>query len=728
MEHPFSSCARAAATTSFAAILGVLLVSASAVAAELPVPRGKRVLEPLNYCGVRLDEGRLRLQFDEVRDDYLRIPNDDLLKGFRQRAGLPAPGADLGGWYTSDTFHVFGQIVSGLSRMHAATGDPACRDKVNTLLAEWAKCIAPDGFFFYSTKPNARHYIYDKTVCGLVDACLYCRNTDALSHLSRITDWAIKNLERSRRLGDTGTEWYTLSENLYRAYLATGDTKYRDFAEVWEYTEYWDFYAGKADPLGPRPNAERVKAYHAYSHVNTLGGAAAAFIVKGEPRYLDILRNAYDYLQANQVFATGGFGPDEQFLARPELVARLGTTHNTFETQCGCWAAFKMAKQAICLTGDAKYGDWIERLVYNGIGASIHMTPDGRVFYYADYNLAGGAKQNIGFAWSCCTGTRPQAVADYHDLIYFRGADSLYVNLFTPSTVQWNGNGQPVTVRQSTRFPESPLTDLDLDLAQPAEFAIKLRVPGWLHSPLTATVNGQPVSAPADDLHWATIRRTWRSTDRLSIVLPMSLYSQPVDPARPHPAAVLHGPVVLAFRAAKATPLVNMDLAQLDRQLLPSAGESLTWHLAADPSVLARPFYAFQEGQPYLLYLDPTLANRITHRQITFKQDWKDAGRFRYTNVVGATAECAFEGTGIRWLGFRYDDAGTAEVIIDGKVIAAVNQFGPGRDLPFDWSSKDLAPGRHTICLRVLDDKPPQSKDRYINIAGFEVTPAPPPR
>ena len=121
-------------------------------------------------------------------------------------------------------------------------------------------------------------------------------------------------------------------------------------------------------------------------------------------------------------------------------------------------------------------------------------------------------------------------------------------------------------------------------------------------------------------------------------------------------------------------------------------------------------------------------ANRITHRQITFKQDWKDGGRFRYTNVVGATAECAFDGIGIRWLGFRYDDAGTAEVSIDGNVIANVNQFGPGRDLPFDWSSKDLAPGRHTISLRVLDEKPPQSKDRFVNIAGFEITPAPPPR
>ena len=29
-------------------------------------------------------------------------------------------------------------------------------------------------------------------------------------------------------------EWYTLTENLYRAYLVTGNQRYRDFGAVWE--------------------------------------------------------------------------------------------------------------------------------------------------------------------------------------------------------------------------------------------------------------------------------------------------------------------------------------------------------------------------------------------------------------------------------------------------------------------------------------------------------------
>lgn len=89
-------------------------------------PSGTVKLTTFDYHNVELDDCRWKWQFDETRDAYLRIPNDDLLKGFRARAGKLAPGAVLGGWYSDDIFHIFGQILSGLSRMYAATGDMAC--------------------------------------------------------------------------------------------------------------------------------------------------------------------------------------------------------------------------------------------------------------------------------------------------------------------------------------------------------------------------------------------------------------------------------------------------------------------------------------------------------------------------------------------------------------------------------------------------------------------------
>jgi uncharacterized protein len=704
----------------------VMTAALASAGAAPPVPKGARRIEPFDYRGVTLEGGPLKAQVDDVRRFYLAIPDDDLLKGFRGRAGKPAPGHDLGGWYSSDTFLVFGQIVSGLARLHAGTGDAACRDKANRLVAEWAKCIEPDGYFYASRKPNAPHYIYDKILWGLLDCAVYCENKEALIHLGRITDWAIRNLERSRKVNDTSTEWYTLSENLYRAYLATGDPKYRDFAAVWEYHDYWGLYERGASIFDARPDGSRSTAYHAYSHVNTLGGAGAAYRVTGQWRYLDTLRNAFDYLQRNECYATGGFGPDEQLLPRPAFNERLGQTHNTFETQCGCWAAFKMAKYLLTFTGDARYGDWVERLALNGLAATIPMTRDGRVFYYSDYNLHGGTKRNTDFGWSCCTGTRPQAVADLHDLVYFHDADSLYVNLFAPSSVQWERPGGPVLVRQETDFPKSEVVRFTITPRQATEFALKFRVPGWLAGPIQAAVNDGPsVELRADDRHWATIRRTWRRGDWIALRLPMRLWASPLEAGRATPAAVLFGPTVLAFQAPSARAVRKVDTAHLDRVLSPVAWAPWRFGLASDPAVTAGPFAKLKAGERYFMYIDPAMGAQIPHMDVAFTGQWHDAGVFRFSSEVGATAGCEFEGTGVRWLGRRFDDAGTAEIAIDGAVVARVDQYGPGRDLPFDWARRGLPAGRHTIRLRLLPEKPAASRDRFLNVAGFEVLDGP---
>ena len=365
-------------------------------------------LEPFDYEGVSLLDGPLRSQFSTMRDYYFAIADDDALKGFRERAGLRARGENLGGWYggdparrtwwsNGDTFNTFGQWLSGMARMSKATGDTDMRGKALHLMAEWSATIEPDGWFFYSRRPWQPHYIYDKTVCGLVDMAVYGGRKDSLAHLSRITDWAAENLDRSRKL-DSDTEWYTLSENLYRAYRVTGDEKYRRFADVWRFTDYWNAFSGAA------PTAVSRYGHHAYSHVNTLSSCAMAYEVTGEKPYLDAVVNAYDWLQQTQCYATGGFGPEEDLVAPDgELGRRLETTYASFETPCGCWAGFKLSRYLMRFTGDARYGDWIERLLYNGILGAMPMGPKGATFYYSDYRMGGARKiYHLDGTWPCC--------------------------------------------------------------------------------------------------------------------------------------------------------------------------------------------------------------------------------------------------------------------------------------------------------------------------------------
>ncbi|MHB0954953.1 MAG: beta-L-arabinofuranosidase domain-containing protein [Pirellulaceae bacterium] len=700
-------------------MIGTILASVAVCANGEVDVQGRRLLEPLNYQGVTLTQGTLARQFGEVCEYYLRIPNDDLLKPYRQRAGKDARGADMGGCYVGH--NPFGQFLSGLSRMYAATGDTVYRDKAIVLMEGWAECIEPDGFFFAENNPQLIPYYYEKMVGGLVDICAYCDEPRALEHLSRITDWAEQHISRVRLYANPvtndGGEWYTLSENLYRAYMLSGDKRYADFARVWEYRDYWDFFAeGKGTEIFTRPGW-----YHAYSHVNTFCGLGAAYLAEGDSYHLTALVNAYDYLQEHQCWATGGYGPNESLLPRDQLIAMLGDAQNHFETQCGSWAGFKMTKYLISLTGDARYGDWTEKLLLNGIGASIPMSGDGKPFYYSEYNTGGSQKRNINAQWPCCSGTRPEAVADYHDLLYFQDSGGIYVSQFASSTVEFEVKGSAVRMIQQTRFPEEDTVRFAVHIAAPLEFDIAIRVPGWLAGPMAARVNGieQTVTAAAN--HWAMFRRTWSQGDILEIKLPMDLWVSRMDKDCDFPAAIMFGPVALAVRPVDANPADKIDFAQIRTAFTLSTGDPLTWKLASDPSVLLRPFYVFKEGERYLVYLDPAqdLTYR-TYRAATYEGAWNDFGGWMTSSVPGSSTEVSFTGKGIRVHYFTYDDAGRFDVAIDDKIVGVLDIYGPKRGEAASADYVGLPDGRHTLRLTLLPEKSPQSKGTFVNVSAFE--------
>jgi DUF1680 family protein len=696
---------------------------------------GRRRLTSFDYKGVTLDGGPLRRQFDEICDYYLKIPNDDLLKGFRLRSGLPAPGIELGGWYSRDFFNIFGQILSGLSRMYAATGNPEVKAKLDFLLAEWAKTIAPDGFFYYSSMPNARLYTYEKMVGGLLDASLYGQNPNALSYLSRVTDWAIKNLNRGRPYSFNagfdneagGTEWYTLTENLYRAYTITGDPKYRDFGAYWEYKQFWDLFAKKQDIFSPFGNDNDFRAYHAYSHVNSLSGAGAAYLLTGDEKYLATLENGYDFVFNKDSFATGGFGPNERLMPPQDDLSTLLRLDFHFETQCGTWAIFKLSKYLVSITGDAQYCEWPERAMINGIGASLPMSPDGGVFYYSDYNIQGGVKANHN-PWSCCAGTRPMAAADFHDVLYFHDSNGLFVAQFAQSTVNWKHNDATVKLCQRTGFPEEDKTEFHLEMDRPAAFELAVRIPHWLSAPMQISVNGVPTPFKSRD-NWAIVSQNWKSGDVVTATLPAALWLAPAPGATHLPAAVMRGPVAMAFRAPAGNPSAQIDLANLDRSLQVSPGEPLTYHVASAEGVLMRPFYEYKEGERYYMYLHDDLPQWEHPWAIQATPAAKSTPWFSFTDSQDALIEYSFTGTSIRWSGYRFEDGGKAAIWIDGKQVDTIDQFGasaiplaePGQpSMAFEWSRTGLSDDRHLLQIRTLYEKNDASKGYRITVAKMD--------
>src|SRR5579863_5846182 len=171
-------------------------------AASLILPSGRaasaspRKLREFAYGDVSLTGGPLAQQLDRLRAHYLSLDEDRLLKVYRQRAGLPAPGDDMGGWYDAEGFvpgHLIGQFISGLARLAANSGDARCSAKAERLLQGFGATLGPKDYPFASSKASTTWpcYILDKYVIGLLDAQSLLHSQEAARLLPRLISGAL---------------------------------------------------------------------------------------------------------------------------------------------------------------------------------------------------------------------------------------------------------------------------------------------------------------------------------------------------------------------------------------------------------------------------------------------------------------------------------------------------------------------------------------------------------
>jgi len=205
---------------------------------------------------VTLAPGPLQHQFEDNHRLFRDLNEDGLLKPFRQRVGLPAPGPDMAvGTITlrtsvpltaafTDSFQAIAldTMCRFCRASTSATGDSATRQKVSRLVKGYAQTITSSGRFYVDYHLPA--YTYDKMVCGLIDAHEFAHDTLALAvfkHaidelLAHLPEKALTRPEQGARphkdIAYTWDETYTLPENQFLAWRRSGDERYRQLAIV----------------------------------------------------------------------------------------------------------------------------------------------------------------------------------------------------------------------------------------------------------------------------------------------------------------------------------------------------------------------------------------------------------------------------------------------------------------------------------------------------------------
>lgn len=262
--------------------------------------------------------------------------------------------------------------------------------------------------------------------------------------------------------------------------------------------------------------------------------------LQNDKAYENAVNKLWDNMVSKKMYLTGGIGAiheGEQFGANYEL-----PNLTAYSETCAAIGDVYWNHRLHNLYGDVKYFDVIERTLYNGLISGLSL--DGTHFFYPNALESDGVyKSNRGSctrqAWfdcSCCPTNVIRFVPSIPGLIYSKGNNELFVNLYASNVADINLNGNPVKITQRTSYPWNGTVHMTVDTE--AEITVKFRVPGWsrnvvLPSDLyaytapnkaqpTLSINGEKVAAKVTNGYFE-VTRNWSVNDKIIIHFPMEV-------------------------------------------------------------------------------------------------------------------------------------------------------------------------------------------------------------
>jgi len=518
---------------------------------------------------------------------YLQsLKDDNLLFPFRYEAGLiniqtkktdvhwgwDSPFSQIRGTFT-------GHWLSAMAKLFCTLKDPRIKARSDYIVQEIAVCQKENGGLWAFPIPEkylhwikigkkvwAPHYVCHKVMMGLMDMYLYADNTQALEIVKKCADWfydftndisreTMDNMMDFEETGGIMELWADL-------YGITNDPKHRELIYRYERPRITNPIHNGIDVLTNR---------HANTTIPEIHGAARAYEVTGDERFRQITEMYWKLAVDNRgAFVTGGQTSGEVWTPPGQQANRLG---QFTQEHCVVYNMMRLSQYLYKWSGDAKYADYYEQNLYNGIFAQGYWddywiptanednpTPQGHVIYYLP--LAPGSRKEWGSEtdhfW-CCHCTLVQANAVFHESVFYQRGDNIYVAQFLPSTLETTINGKTIAVHQEPERQTDANIQGQLDrsiLARPKcdihnirisskneQFALCIRLPWWLADKAKITINDDDFSYEIKNGH-AVLNRVW-GDDTVKCTFPKELKAWPL-PDKTDTVAFIEGPIAFA--------------------------------------------------------------------------------------------------------------------------------------------------------------------------------------
>ncbi len=518
--------------------------------------------------------------------------------------------------YPFDDSDVY-KIIEGASYSLKVSPDPELEEYLDNLTAKIAAAQEDDGYLYTARTIFPRpprviwvdtgerwsnmflgHELYN--VGHLYEAAVAHYQATGKRSLLEV---ALKNADLvesvfgpGKKIGVPGHQ--EIEIGLVKLFRVTGNRKYLDLARFFlderghargrelygEYSQDHKPVIEQSEPVG-----HAVRAVYMYSAM-----ADIAALTGGED-YRGALDRLWENVISRKMYLTGGIGSrsgGESFGDDYELPNATA--------YCETCAAIGFAfwnQRMFLLTGEARYLDILERVLYNGILSGIALSGD-RFFYPNPLESYGQHSRSPWFSCACCPSNLSRFIPSVPGYVYATRGDALYVNLFVESEASVRLDNRAVRIEQETAYPWDGEVKIRVEPETARRFAVHVRIPGWSRNQpvpgdlyrymdgeegvVVLTVNGKE-AAFKEDKGFAVLRRKWKKGDAIELSLPMNarrVLSHEMVKENAGKVALERGPLVYCAEWADnhgyVSNLVIGDEARFENQMREDLLEGIT--------------------------------------------------------------------------------------------------------------------------------------------------------
>ena len=333
--------------------------------------------------------------------------------------------------------------------------------------------------------------------------------------------WFVKNWAGDQKTSYAGP---TLMESMVVVYLKTGDEKLYNWCV--DYIKWLDkndkFHQGMA-------SLERDSLEYNEDHVVAFGEnvkhPALIYLAGGGPEYLEASINGIKQIMDKCWQPNGAPASNFEYHSPPSAVhvteyCNFSTYLNTFSWMAG-------------ITGKAKYGDLMERILFNA-AEGARKKDERAIAYMSSPNQLYATMESCRFGLNsfevyspcyqvaCCPTQSVRTIPEYIRAMFMRDNDeNLYLPVYGPCSVHFTSkDGVGITISEETGYPFDETIKLHIKASAQWNNQLMLKIPSWCKSH-EIKLNGQAVTGSVNADGYLAVENKW-SDDTLTIFFDMT--------------------------------------------------------------------------------------------------------------------------------------------------------------------------------------------------------------